>query len=96
MSWIDTVADRCVEFRDGLGRIAAYHAFGECSQAGFIGGTEHRVDFGHRDMFATEAEHLFEERLAISHGTGGTPCDEFEGVLVGLSSFAGADEFQAV
>ena len=52
------------------------------------------MDFVNRNVFATKTQHLFQERLAIAHGSRRASCDQFEGVLVGLRSLVGADKFQ--
>ena len=52
------------------------------------------MDFVNRNVLATKTEHLFQERLAIAHGSRRASCDQFERVLVGLRSLVGADEFQ--
>ena len=45
---------------------------------------QHQVDLIGGDHTVTKAEHLFEQRLAVTHRSGSPPCDQFQSCIIGL------------
>ena len=60
-------------------------------QADVVGGAQHRVDLVGRQVAVAERQHLFQQRLAVSHRTGRAAGEQFQRDVVGGGSF-GVDD----
>ena len=84
--------DALIHLRQRRGSVTIGERFGQRVESLVIGGAEHRVDLSGVQLSIAEAEHLLEQRLAVSHRAGSASGDQFQCRIVRLGRLGIDDE----